>query len=108
MAYAKVNIDTIMATGSPMTIRELIAAAIADHSRTNGCTFEDGAAETAFAAFNAISITPYQTAHDLTEDPRIHLAHILESLETHCAGKDMPNVGVSISTLMDGKDDLPW
>ncbi len=105
MAYAKVNIDTIMATGSPMTIVELIVAAIEDHSRTNGCTFADNAAERALIRFD---VQPHINAHTLTEGQRIDLAHILESLETHCAGKDMPNVGVSISTLMDGKDDLPW
>lgn len=85
MAYPKANLDKILAAAEPMmTVRELIEATIADHARTNGCTFVDDAPR---IAVERSGMSGLWSSSGLSEAKRVQISQIIEDLEIDCPSK---------------------
>ncbi len=85
MVYSKVSMDSIHARNPQLTIGELVAATIEDHSRTNGCEFQDGAAA---MAIDQAGLSAGESAISLSESDKIRVSQILETLEIKCDHRD--------------------
>lgn len=84
MGAAKISMQKVLATNPDINALALASEAIADHSATNGCEFEENAA---VRALNEIGIDHSARAADLTDDTLTSLGDRLEAMELNCPGK---------------------
>lgn len=87
MAYAKINIDSIIAANPDLSVADMTAKAVVDHQAQNGCQFEEDAAA---RAVQFLRLDPAGRAGDLSEEMRHRLGYALEALEINCPHRGKP------------------
>lgn len=84
MAYTKINMNKVLAASPDINVLDLLTETVIDHSRTNGCVFEEDAAR---RAATIVGVPFGAKAGALPEAVRVDLAGALEALEVSCAHK---------------------
>jgi hypothetical protein len=84
MVYTKISMDKVLSSDPTLNISEMAEQAVIDHIQTNGCDFEDNAAQ---RAIEELGLDPHAAASALPQEELEKLAETLENMELNCPHK---------------------